>query len=408
MTLSLIGWIIVLSYIVLLSFTIFFGIWIIWKSLKPKSRVLLYYGFSLIVIGCMVISASLIDLFTIYITGTNMDNGLFAILSLMWLPPLSFFIILYASTLLTPTLKWKIFSAYVIMGIIFWVFLFSNPLQWVEVYYLTVPSQETLQLTLKIVSPLTLIIGVWVVIMFLIIFGFAYKGLNAKAEIRKKYLYLTIGNLIFIIHLVLNGFVRFYQTVSFIGIFSIPFVYMGLHPKKLSKPKRKIVSEAEKKFVSFITGKREKSERLVEEFSKDAKLEKDLLVFMSYATKDADLFKIQEISNKLTNTPEVKDVLYWQEDLDDNIFEYMNDNLGKCHVFVLFCSTNALESVPVKKEWTAADAMGKPIIPVFYDTDHIPPLLRSRLGIEYDFYDIDSNIRALKNIIFKKYRGLIE
>lgn len=408
MTLSLIGWIIVLSYIVLLSFTIFFGIWIIWKSLKPKSRVLLYYGFSLIVIGCMVISASLIDLFTIYITGTNMDNGLFAILSLMWLPPLSFFIILYASTLLAPTLKWKIFSVYVIMGIIFWVFLFSNPLQWVEVYYLTVPSQETLQLTLKIVSPLTLIIGVWVVIMFLIIFGFAYKGLNTKAEIRKKYLYLTIGNLIFIIHLVLNGFVRFYQTVSFIGIFSIPFVYMGLHPKKLSKPKRKIVSEAEKKFVSFITGKREKSERLVEEFSKDAKLEKDLLVFMSYATKDADLFKIQEISNKLTNTPEVKDVLYWQEDLDDNIFEYMNDNLGKCHVFVLFCSTNALESVPVKKEWTAADAMGKPIIPVFYDTDHIPPLLRSRLGIEYDFYDMDSNIRALKNIIFKKYRGLIE
>ncbi len=379
----------------------------IWKSLKPKSRVLLYYGISLLVIGCMVISASLIDLFTIYITGTNMDKGLFAILSLMWLPHLSVFIILYASTLLTPTLKWKIFTAYMIMGVIFWVFLFSNPLQWVEVYHLTVPGRETLQLTLKFISPLTLIIGVWVVVMFLIIFSFAYKGLNAIGEIRKKYLYLAIGNLIFIVHLVLNGFVMYYQTVSFIGIFSIPFVYMGLHPKKPSKPKRKIVSEAEKKFVSFVTGKHE-NERLVEDFPKDLKLEKDLLVFMSYATKDADLFKIQEISNKLTETPEVKDVLYWQEDLDDNIFEYMNDNLAKCHVFVLFCSINALDSVPVKKEWTAADAMGKPIIPVFYDTEHIPPLLRSRLGLEYDFYDMNGNIQALKNIIFKKYRRLID
>ena len=162
------------------------------------------------------------------------------------------------------------------------------------------------------------------------------------------------------------------------------------------------------KFISFITGKRQKQERLAEEYPKDVKLKKDLLVFMSYATKDADLFKIQEISSKLTATPEVKDVLYWQEDLDDNIFEYMNDNLGKCHVFVLFCSQNALESVPVKKEWTAADAMGKPIIPVFYDTNHIPPLLRSRLGMEYNFYDMDGNIHALKKIIFKKYRGLIE
>ena len=92
---------------------------------------------------------------------------------------------------------------------------------------------------------------------------------------------------------------------------------------------------------------------MVEEFPKDVKLEKDLLVFMSYATKDADLFKIQEISNKLTDTPEVKDVLYWQEDLDDNIFEYMNDNLGKCHVFVLFLAVKNPQPQPVPSSATA-------------------------------------------------------
>ncbi|MFW9822846.1 MAG: hypothetical protein ACFFE4_07925 [Candidatus Thorarchaeota archaeon] len=38
---------------------------------------------------------------------------------------------------------------------------------------------------------------------------------------------------------------------------------------------------------------------------------------------------------------------------------------------ILFCSDDALNSEPVEKEWTAAEIMGEPIIPVFYNTKHI-------------------------------------
>ncbi|MHA1191029.1 MAG: toll/interleukin-1 receptor domain-containing protein [Promethearchaeota archaeon] len=126
------------------------------------------------------------------------------------------------------------------------------------------------------------------------------------------------------------------------------------------------------------------------------------LVFMSYATKDAPLFRVKEIAEELTRFPEIFDVLYWQEDMQDNIIEYMNDNLGRCHVVLLFCSPNALESGPVKKEWTAADAMGKPILPIFLKPDHIPPLLRSRLGVEFDQFDFKNNITAIYELIIKK------
>ena len=63
-------------------------------------------------------------------------------------------------------------------------------------------------------------------------------------------------------------------------------------------------------------------------------------------------------------------------------------------------------SIPVKKEWTAADAMGKPIIPIFIKTDHIPPLLRSRLGVEFDTFNFQKNIQTLYDLILKKSQKL--
>ncbi len=132
-------------------------------------------------------------------------------------------------------------------------------------------------------------------------------------------------------------------------------------------------------------------------------LKKEILVFVSYATKDAPTFEIPRVCESLTKFPEVKDVLYWQEDLHDDIWVYMDKNVGKCDVFVLFCSPNALESVPVRKEWAAADALNKPIIPVFSSVDYIPPLLRPRLGLQIDVFNVEENIKKLHELILKKY-----
>ncbi len=104
----------------------------------------------------------------------------------------------------------------------------------------------------------------------------------------------------------------------------------------------------------------------------------------------------------LTTYKRIEDVLYWQEDMRDNIIKYMSDNLGKCDVMLLFCSPNALKSKPIEKEWTSADMMNKPIIPVFVKLDHIPPLLKSRLGVEFDTFDLQKTIDEIYNLIFKK------
>lgn len=130
--------------------------------------------------------------------------------------------------------------------------------------------------------------------------------------------------------------------------------------------------------------------------------QKKLTIFVSYSTKDAQNFKISEIAQSLSNFPEIKNVLYWQEHMHDNIFKFMNDNLGKCDIMLLFCSENALNSTPVEKEWTAAEALELPIIPIFFNLDHIPPLLKSRLGLEFNFSNMNKNVRELRSLIFKK------
>lgn len=131
-------------------------------------------------------------------------------------------------------------------------------------------------------------------------------------------------------------------------------------------------------------------------------LTKKVLVFVSYATKDVELFKIKEIAEILTTHEKIEDVLYWQEDMAENIITYMNDNLGNCNVMLLFCSPNALKSKPVEKEWTSADMMNKPIVPIFIKPDHIPNLLKTRIGIEFDTFDLQKTIDEIYNLILKK------
>lgn len=133
----------------------------------------------------------------------------------------------------------------------------------------------------------------------------------------------------------------------------------------------------------------------------------ELLVFVSYATKDAEWFKIKEISDILNNYNDIKKVLYWQEDMKDNIFEYMDENLGKCDVMLLFCSPHALKSKPVTKEWTAADSMEIPIVPIFFSPDHIPPLLKSRLGVQFLPFEFEQNVKKIHDLIVKKYEKRI-
>ncbi|MFX0058141.1 MAG: hypothetical protein ACFE8J_07560, partial [Candidatus Heimdallarchaeota archaeon] len=60
-------------------------------------------------------------------------------------------------------------------------------------------------------------------------------------------------------------------------------------------------------------------------------------VFLSYATKDTDFFKIPEVACRLEEYPDITKVFYWEQDSGQNIIEYMEENVERSKVFVHFC-----------------------------------------------------------------------
>ena len=146
---------------------------------------------------------------------------------------------------------------------------------------------------------------------------------------------------------------------------------------------------------------------------KDAKIEtnnsmnkigkkKTVIVFISYATKDSEKFKVPLIAERLIKYPEIGNVLYWEKHMRDDIIKYMNDNVGKCNVLLLLCSPNSLRSEPVEMEWQAALKIRKKIIPIFANKRDIPIMLATKLGIKFNKNDLDGTIEQIYRLIMKK------
>ncbi|TFF89526.1 MAG: TIR domain-containing protein, partial [Promethearchaeota archaeon] len=124
-----------------------------------------------------------------------------------------------------------------------------------------------------------------------------------------------------------------------------------------------------------------------------------LTIFISYATKDKDIFHITELSSKLEKSSEIAEMLYWEEDAYGSITSYMEKNVRKCDVFLLFCSPNAKKSKWVKLEWEAAINENKSIIPIFLDIKHVPSLLKSFRGLKFDQFNVESTFQQLHDLI---------
>ncbi len=134
------------------------------------------------------------------------------------------------------------------------------------------------------------------------------------------------------------------------------------------------------------------------------------IVFFSYAFKNSEFFKIDEIADDLLKHKEVEDVYYSQKDVRRDFVDYMESALTKSNVCLRFCSVEATGSRYVKDEFASAYKREIPIICVYTDPKDIPALRQDRYShlvtnIPFNRNDIigtskeifDAIIRVLKN-----------
>lgn len=129
-------------------------------------------------------------------------------------------------------------------------------------------------------------------------------------------------------------------------------------------------------------------------------------VFLSYSTKDSEYFQLSKVVKRLELYPEIGNVVYWEADSGENIVEYMERNLKRCNVFVLFCSENSLNSKAVTDEWQAAFQLRKQgqlkIVPVYENERFIPALLTPLLNVKYSGEELIDFISELYNEILRE------
>jgi hypothetical protein len=159
------------------------------------------------------------------------------------------------------------------------------------------------------------------------------------------------------------------------------------------------------------TGELDKAIVHVERFSRIVKAavagtKPEFNIFLSYSTEDTKVFKIKEIARNLESKPDITKVYYWEKDSGQNIIEYMENNLEKSRVFILFCSENSNDSKSVKLERAAAIQMSQDermrILPVFMNPNDIPLLVKPFLGVQYQKDNLDIFLERLYREIFRK------
>ena len=402
--LSFDGWSVGIGFCFKIIIDIIIGAFFIYKA-KRNNIKLLYYAAFVFFSYILSYSIYVIDFFHILITDNNIEITEAAVLIYYT----GYLIVgIAASSLgLNLVLKEKRQLMLIIVTlyyILLEILAFSLPNSGLTLSHPAIPGENLTRIYFTANSIMYYISFPSLLLFVIIAFAFLLKGLKVKGNIRKKFisLCLAFGNgVIFFILSISFSYVGVAYIIIFLALASlgwIPFYY-GLTPIKATKPKKKKTpSDVEMKFVSYLTQK----PSISDESQHQQVIDRDMLIFISYSSKDTKIYKVREIAEKLKSFSGITEVLFYEGESFDNIIKYMNDNLGKCDVFLLFCSQNALSSVPVEKEWTAAEALGVPIIPIFFDLKHVPPLLQSRLGVEYDFYNVEQTVKDIYSSIVKK------
>jgi hypothetical protein len=254
MALNAIGWANGLTQLGLLVFAFVLGLFFMLKSKKTNANLLFYLGLGSIGIGLWQLAAS-IDFFAILLTNQNLQLFLeieYIPSSLFWFLTTLFeliigisFLYYVALSLLLPEKKFYFLTLFLILGIIIsllYIFNFSNNVELILPYF---PGEDIINTSSKALSPIFFLM-LCEALLFLAfnVIGLFLKGFSSEGVIRKKFLQLSVANLLFLVFFILyttNPFSIFKLVMRIGEIGSIIIMYFALReaPERPEDPRLK-------------------------------------------------------------------------------------------------------------------------------------------------------------------------
>ncbi|TFG08109.1 MAG: hypothetical protein EU539_03235 [Promethearchaeota archaeon] len=233
--LSLVGWLDGLTALTVVIFGLIFGLLSFYHSFKLDAKLLGITGLATTSVGFTLLGPA-VDFLTILITGKNIEPyWLYGLLSYIWVAPILIFGLYLGAELILPKKKWIILIIYSILSVIFEILLIY--------YILTDPSEifdfppdprgeSLLNSSLVRTSPIFIMMVIFLISGLIFNgFGFLNKSMKSSGELRKKFLYLSLGWILFIVCGALDGVFDPGIAIFFIRIgtiLSIVFMYLGV------------------------------------------------------------------------------------------------------------------------------------------------------------------------------------
>jgi len=183
---------------IILSSTIF-ALLSLYKSIKLKAKLLTWAALTMLFIGFLWLGP-FIDFILVTFTETNITPiHFYSILSYIWVAPAIVVAMYLGGSLLIPKKKWFLVVGISVLGVIFEYFLLfhtTDSFTWV----LLNPGQDLIDASFVRSHPTFLLVAFFLIVSLVFLgFGFLIKAKQATGELRKKFIYLGLGFIIFVV-----------------------------------------------------------------------------------------------------------------------------------------------------------------------------------------------------------------
>ncbi len=225
------GWLIGGTALSVLTFGLIFGIFFIYKSKKIGADLLYYAGILVIFTGLFYLGATA-DFLSVLFTGNNLDNtfGLHGILAYMWVAPAVVVAFYLGAEIIAPKKRKIITVIYSILGVIFELFLFLDT----NNAFTFALNEDVIDSSFNRTHPTFFFIAFFLISVFIFLgIGFLIKAKQATGDIRKKFAFISLGFMLFVICGALDSLVApgIFLIIIRIGMISYAWlVYLGLKP----------------------------------------------------------------------------------------------------------------------------------------------------------------------------------
>jgi len=231
-----VGWLDGGTALSVVIFAAIFGIYSFYKSRKLKAKLLAVTGVAIFSVGFTLLGPA-VDFLVILITTTNLTPvWLYGILSYIWTAPVAIFGLYIGFELMAPSKKWYILSIYILLAVIFEILLFYASFTDPElIFKYPVPLPNGTDLLSTSIKPTSIAFIFMMIFMIsgLIFngFGFLSKAIKSSGILRRKFLYLSLGWILFIVCGMFDALFEPGPVTFFIRIgtmCSVVFLYVGV------------------------------------------------------------------------------------------------------------------------------------------------------------------------------------